>query len=78
MPFLVVIDRDGKIRERIEGIIFADEFDEKIKPLLESGLESIVVQSQFAYLPAGIKQEASEVLCLHPGRCLFFPIFFVP
>ncbi|HEX8251153.1 MAG TPA: TlpA disulfide reductase family protein [Pyrinomonadaceae bacterium] len=35
MPFSVVIDKDGNVRERIEGMIFADEFDEKIKPLLE-------------------------------------------
>jgi thiol-disulfide isomerase/thioredoxin len=35
MPFSVVIDRDGQITERIEGIIYAEEFDEKIKPLLE-------------------------------------------
>jgi len=39
MPFTVIIDRNGDIKERIEGIIFADEFDEKIKPLLESNLE---------------------------------------
>lgn len=38
MPFSVVIDRNGNIREHIEGIIFADEFNEKIKPLLESDL----------------------------------------
>ncbi len=36
MPFSVVIDRDGKVKELIEGVIFADEFDEKIKPLIES------------------------------------------
>ncbi len=35
MPFSVVIDKDGNIKERIEGIIFAEEFDEKIKPLLK-------------------------------------------
>jgi len=34
MPFSVVIDRDGQIKERIEGVIYAEEFDEKIKPLL--------------------------------------------
>jgi thiol-disulfide isomerase/thioredoxin len=34
LPFSVVIGRDGKIKERIEGIVFDDEFDEKIKPLL--------------------------------------------
>lgn len=37
MPFSVVIDRDGKIKELIEGIIYAEEFDEKIKPLIEAG-----------------------------------------
>lgn len=35
MPLSVVIDKEGNIREIIEGIIFADEFDEKIKPLLK-------------------------------------------
>jgi thiol-disulfide isomerase/thioredoxin len=35
MPFSVVIDKDGSIKERVEGIIFADEFNEKVKPLLE-------------------------------------------
>ena len=39
MPFSVVIDKDGNIKERIEGIIFAEEFDEKIKPLLETASE---------------------------------------
>ena len=34
MPYSVIIDRDGNIRSRIQGIIFDDEFDEKIKPLL--------------------------------------------
>jgi peroxiredoxin len=38
MPFSVVIDREGNIKARIEGVIFDDEFDEKIKPLLESDL----------------------------------------
>ena len=39
MPLTVVIDRDGNVKELIEGVIFAEEFDEKIKPLLKSGLE---------------------------------------
>ena len=39
MPFSVVIDREGNIKEFIEGVIFADEFDEKIKSLLESDSE---------------------------------------
>jgi hypothetical protein len=36
MPYSVVIDKNGNVAARIEGIIYADEFDEKIKPLLES------------------------------------------
>ncbi len=34
LPLTVVIDREGNIREIIEGIIYSDEFDEKVKPLL--------------------------------------------
>ena len=34
LPVTVVIDREGNIRERIEGILLPEEFDEKIKPLL--------------------------------------------
>ena len=35
MPFTVVIDADGNIRSRIEGIIFADEFDREVVPLIK-------------------------------------------
>ena len=35
LPFSVVIDKDGSIVARIEGVIFDDEFDEKVKPLLK-------------------------------------------
>lgn len=35
LPYSVVIDKDGNIKERIEGVIFDDEFDEKVKPLLK-------------------------------------------
>lgn len=34
LPFTVVIDRQGNIRERIEGILLDEEFEQKIKPLL--------------------------------------------
>ena len=34
LPFSVVIDREGKPRENIEGILLPEEFDEKVKPLL--------------------------------------------
>ncbi len=35
LPVTIIIDREGKIRERILGIIDQQEFDEKIKPLLQ-------------------------------------------
>jgi thiol-disulfide isomerase/thioredoxin len=35
LPFSVVIDREGKVRENIEGIVLPEEFDEKVKPFLE-------------------------------------------
>lgn len=34
LPMTAVIDRAGTIRDVIEGIMYADEFDQKVKPLL--------------------------------------------
>jgi thiol-disulfide isomerase/thioredoxin len=34
LPLTVVIDRDGLVREVIEGVMYSDEFDQKVKPLL--------------------------------------------
>jgi thiol-disulfide isomerase/thioredoxin len=34
LPVTIVIGRDGRIREIIEGIILPEEFEQKIKPLL--------------------------------------------
>ena len=34
LPVTVVIDREGNVRELIEGILLPEEFEEKIKPLL--------------------------------------------
>jgi thiol-disulfide isomerase/thioredoxin len=34
LPITVVIDREGNIREVIEGILLVEEFEEKIRPLL--------------------------------------------
>jgi thiol-disulfide isomerase/thioredoxin len=35
LPFSVVIDREGKVRANIEGILLPEEFEEIVKPLLE-------------------------------------------
>ena len=34
LPMTVVIDSEGSVREVIEGVVFTEEFDQKIKPLL--------------------------------------------
>ena len=34
LPITVIIDREGNIPEVIEGILFSDEFDQKVRPLL--------------------------------------------
>ncbi|HEU4594823.1 MAG TPA: TlpA disulfide reductase family protein [Pyrinomonadaceae bacterium] len=34
LPVTVVIDREGNVREHIEGILLPEEFEEKIRPLL--------------------------------------------
>jgi len=34
LPMTIVIDRQGTVREVIEGIMYEDEFEQKVKPLL--------------------------------------------
>jgi len=34
LPLTIIIDRQGNIRGLIEGVMYSDEFEEKIKPLL--------------------------------------------
>lgn len=34
LPYTVIIDREGRVRDRIEGIILDEEFEQKVKPLL--------------------------------------------
>jgi hypothetical protein len=35
LPMTIVIGKDGSIRDIIEGILLPEEFEQKIKPLLE-------------------------------------------
>jgi thiol-disulfide isomerase/thioredoxin len=39
LPMTVVIDREGSVHEVIEGVMYSDEFDQKVKPLLLSPKE---------------------------------------
>lgn len=34
LPITVIIDREGMVRDVIEGVLYADEFDARVKPLL--------------------------------------------
>jgi thiol-disulfide isomerase/thioredoxin len=34
LPLTIVIDREGNVRDHIEGIILPEEFEQKVKPLL--------------------------------------------
>jgi hypothetical protein len=36
LPLTVIIDRHGKVRDLIQGILLPEEFDEKVKPLLQN------------------------------------------
>jgi hypothetical protein len=38
LAFTVVIDSEGNVRERVEGILLPEEFNEKIRPLLRPGV----------------------------------------
>ncbi|HEV2827324.1 MAG TPA: TlpA disulfide reductase family protein [Pyrinomonadaceae bacterium] len=46
LPMTVVIDSEGMMREVIEGIMYSDEFDEKVRPLLSSKRQLPVKQSR--------------------------------
>ncbi|HEV8593590.1 MAG TPA: TlpA disulfide reductase family protein [Pyrinomonadaceae bacterium] len=35
LPITVIIDREGNVKDRIDGIVFADEFETKVKPLFK-------------------------------------------
>ncbi len=35
LPLTIIIDRQGNVHERIEGILLPEEFEQKIKPLLQ-------------------------------------------
>ena len=36
LPVTIILNRDGTIRDRVIGILEPEEFDEKVKPLLQS------------------------------------------
>jgi len=60
LPMTVVIDSEGNVREVIEGIVFKDEFDQKIKPLLAASLapkrqRATITVGADGYKPTNVK-----------------------
>jgi len=46
LPVTVVIDREGNVREVIKGVLYEDEFAEKVKPLLGPATQKRTMQNQ--------------------------------
>ena len=63
LPMTVVIDRAGNVREVIEGVIFPEEFNEKIKPLLS---DVAAQRSDEGDVGAVIKRKHQALSCKLP------------
>jgi peroxiredoxin len=56
LPMTIVIDRRGRVREIVEGILLPEEFDAKIKPLLEADATTEKAGAQVSkFLPRRIR-----------------------
>ena len=58
LPITVVLDRDVVIRNVIEGIMYQDEFDQKVKPLLLP--PAPVAKSRVAAAPSGVELKSQR------------------
>jgi len=71
LPITVVVDRDGNVKHIIEGILYMDEFDEKVKPLLNikrsNGEVELRSSSSFS-LPRRFGPRPSSLLSLATAR----------
>jgi cytochrome c biogenesis protein CcmG/thiol:disulfide interchange protein DsbE len=45
LPMTVVIDSEGTVRDVIEGVVFPEEFDQKVKPLLTGEISGPVFKT---------------------------------
>lgn len=46
LPTTVVIDSEGNVRDVIEGIVFPEEFEQKIKPLLAGQTHHLTITTR--------------------------------
>jgi thiol-disulfide isomerase/thioredoxin len=51
LPMTVIIDREGSVRDIVEGIIYPDEFEQKVKPLLQKVKSLLFARRKHTRLP---------------------------
>jgi len=60
LPMTVVIDRDGNVRDVVEGILYPDEFEQKVKPLLSTKQTMNFVKSNSVHLQLSLSLGFSD------------------
>ena len=60
LPMTVVIDRDGNVRDVVEGILYPDEFEQKVKPLLSTKQTVNFVKSNSVHLQLSLSLGFSD------------------
>ncbi|HKP36556.1 MAG TPA: hypothetical protein VJT71_06830 [Pyrinomonadaceae bacterium] len=61
LPLTVVIDRDGTVRDVIEGIMYQDEFDQKVAPLLSTQRKASATTLQSPQRPIRLQKATVEI-----------------
>jgi len=76
LPITVIIDRNGNVRDLIQGILLPEEFEQKIKPLLS---DATADSSLFPYLcdlqsaDAVLERELDSIASLQPFQQRLVP-----
>jgi thiol-disulfide isomerase/thioredoxin len=65
LPMTVVIDREGAVRDAVEGILYSDEFDQRVKPLLSSKIDPSSAKPRRAKPAATHIQRSTIVVNVH-------------
>ncbi|HYX28631.1 MAG TPA: redoxin domain-containing protein [Pyrinomonadaceae bacterium] len=61
LPLTVVIARDGAVRDVIEGVMYQDEFDQKVMPLLTAQREASATSLPSRHKPIRLQKATIEV-----------------
>jgi thiol-disulfide isomerase/thioredoxin len=63
LPLTVIIDRAGRVHDVIEGIMYSDEFDQKVKPFLSLPSSTVQRSRKSRFSNAGIIFWRTSVRC---------------